>query len=359
MEKNKIWNSKVFKWSVILVIFIGVFFLREDSVSNLMSKFKELSINEMKLEYVSKVKLENPGKAEIYGDKILNWSENNLEIISKDGEVLDKKSFEIENPSILFGAEKIYIIDRDLGEIHSFYENGQRLGRLKIEKDLFHLKEEDGNLMCHIKSQEGEVLSIYNSIGEEIAREKDLENILTYSLDKDNSNYLISNMDLDNGMESNVSIYNLDGELKSRKVFPGEIILWTKFFQEKQLVLSNLKLYLLDGEDIKWERSFPFIKDIDIVHEKIYVLYDSNLEILNLDGKTEEKLVFPKNYNKILEYEGYGIIYGENDILGIRKGEEVFEYTIKDEIQEMYKTEDLLGVRVNDYIDLFKLKEKN
>lgn len=359
MEEDKKIQNKGLKMTVIVFVIIGMFFLREDSFSNLMDKLKFLSVKKMSLEYVNRVSLEEDKIADLYGENILIWNANSLSVMSLDGNILKNKDFEFESPGILFGDENIYVMDRAIGNIYVLNENGEVIERFKTDNNIFNLKEEYGKLINHIKSNESEGLIILNSEGEEIFKNMELENILAYSIEKKSSKYMISNMSIEDGLESYLNIYRADGSLEDTIKFPGEIILSTRFIGKEQLILTNQNLYMINGKDIKWKKTYPFIKDIKVIDEEIYVLYDVNLEILNLQGERQEKFVFPKEYKNIFEYNDYAILYGNYDILGIKSGEKILEYELKEEIKTLYKSDDIICIRLKDSIDLYNLKQKN
>lgn len=358
MKKHRAIKSKGLKFTVIVLIVIGLFFLRGDSLSNLISKITSLSVKEMSLEYRKQVKLEDGGRANIYNDKILNWNGQSLEIFSLDGILLEKKDIEFENPNMVFGKEKLYLINKSQGDIYILDENLEIGEKIEGHKGIFNLKEEGKAMIVHSKSQDREEIIFMDFMGGELFRNVELKNILTYSIDENNSRYLVSNFNMGDAMESKVNIYNMDGKLENTMSFPGEIILFTEFIEKGNLLLSNLSLYATDGVEIIWEKSIPFIKDIKVVDREIYVLYDNNLDIMNFQGEIKEKFVFSKEYNKIFVSKNLGILYGSHDVLGIKSGEKIFEYEIKDEIQNLYGYGDLIGIRIDDRIDLYNLKNK-
>jgi uncharacterized protein DUF5711 len=358
MEKEKNIKNKGLKLTVIGFIIIGMLFLREDSFSNLIDKLKSFSVKQMSLEYVNKVSLEENAIANLYGENILNWNENILSVMSLDGNILKKKDFKFENPDILFGDENVYVMDKSIGDIYALNKDGEVIERFKTDNNIFNLKEEYGKLINHIKSKDNEGLVILNSKGEEIFKYMELKNILAYSIEEKSSKYMISNMSIENGLESYANIYKSDGSLEDTIKFPGEMILYTQFIGKEQLVLTNLNLYMINGKDIKWKKPYPFIKDIQVIDGEIYMLYDVNLEILNLNGERQEKFVFPKEYKNIFVYDDYAILYGNYDILGIKGGKKVLEYELKEEIKALYKSDDLIGIRLRDSLGLYHLKKK-
>lgn len=358
MEKNGDIKNKGLKLTVIVLIIMGLFFLREDSLSNIVSKFKFLSVREMSLEYINNVKTEEDEMTNLYNERILNWNGKSLSVLSLDGVPLISKDFQFENPDILFGKEEVYIMDRSLGNIYILNENGETKEKIQTEKGIFNLKEESDKLVIHTKFEDKEGIIFLDNKGKELAKNIELKNILTYSMDEKTSKYLISNISMEDGMETYVSIYNLEGSLEKAISFPGEIVLFTEFIANKQLVLTNLNLYVIDGGEIIFEKQYPFIKDIKIIGGEIYILYDSNLEILNFQGEVQEKFVFPKEYNDIFVYKDLGILYGSHDILGIKKGKTVLEYEMQEEVKDIFGNGDLIGIRLIDTIDLYHLKNK-
>lgn len=358
MGKDKDVKNKGLKLTIIVLIIMGLFFLREDSLSILISKFKSFSVKDMSLEYINKIELEEGGPVNIYGERILHWNGKSLSVLSLDGSPIIKKDFQFDNPDILFGRQKAYVIDRDLGDIYVLNENGETIEKIQTHKGIFNLKEELDKLIVHSKWDDTEAIVFMDSNGEELWTNSELNDILTYSINEKASKYLVSNINLDEGMESRVNVYESGGVIESSINFPGEIVVFTQFIGSEQLVLTNLNLYLIDQGETTWEKQYPFIKGIEIVNKEIYILYDSNLEILNFQGEVQKKLVFPKEYNRILVHNDLGILYGPHDILGVKNGETVLEYEIKEEIKTLYGSGDLLGIRLNDTIDLYHLKNK-
>lgn len=358
MEEKKKVKSKGLKLALIVLIILGLFFLREDRLYNVMSKFKNLSVKEMSLEHVNRVNLKGAGKIDLYNERILNWNEKSLSVLSLDGSPIIKKDFQFENPDIVFGKAKIYIMDKNLGNVYILNENGETEEKIQSKKGIFNLKEEGEKLIIHTKKGDGEAITFMDSKGEEIASTSKARDILTYSMDDKASKYLISNIDMLEGMESQVNIYNLDGNLENTLNFPGELVLYTEFIGKEQLVLTNLKLYLIGDGQIIFEKQYAFIKDIKIIDREIYILYDSNLEVLNFKGEVQDKYVFSKIYNKIFVHRGLGILYGDHNVLGVKKGKIVLDYEMEEEIKAIYGNGNIMGIGLNDRIDLYYLKDK-
>ena len=113
----------------------------------------------------------------------------------------------------------------------------------------------------------------------------------------------------------------------------NEIAMYLNFINKNNLiVLSDKGIYQINDGSILWKKQFQLIKDIYMDEENIHILYGNTLETISFDGRTLEKDSFTEEYRKILYFDRYIVLYGNNHIIGLKEGREVFKYKSEEPI---------------------------
>ena len=138
----------------------------------------------------------------------------------------------------------------------------------------------------------------------------------------------------------------------------NEIIVFTEFLNGDLITLTDRTLYYIKDSKIFWKKTFPDSKDILLLDNEIYVLYEKNLEVIDLEGRTTNKFSFTEDYDKMKNLDKYIFIYGNNDIIGLQGDREILEYRHDTAIKDIVVNKNYLGIIDDDNLHLFRLINK-
>ncbi|QQY79783.1 hypothetical protein EDD65_10713 [Keratinibaculum paraultunense] len=351
-----------FKIFIILLLGIILFFLNEENQikfiqfinGNLFANLEPIIEKSISIG-------EDIEKVFIHGGSIVLWKDNKLIKLDFDGNKQWERDFIFDNTGISVGEKYIYVFEKPSGIIHFLDTNGETAHRVDLETPIVNIVEKDKNVLVHIIKGNKEGISTLdmegNTIDEFLIGDK---NILTYDINEDNFTYIISSLKLDkNEITSEVQVFKKGNELLLEKEIKDEMILYTNFIdKDKVLIMTDGSLYMLKEKEILWEKEFQLIKDIYVDGSKIYILYGNTIETISIDGETQEKISFTEEYKKILPFNGYLIVYGDEYILGLKKEEELFKYKSEEPILKIIEELDKLILIHEDKIELMKFEKK-
>lgn len=364
MEEKKKGKSHIsFKIFILILLGILLFFLKEENQKKFIQFIDRTTL--MSLEPMIEDSIfigEDIEQVFAYEEGIILWKENQISKLSLDGSKEWEREFVFEETGISVGETYIYIYEKPSGIIHFLDNKGETIHRVDIETSIMNLVENIDNILVHFKGTNGEGICILdmegNIVDSSIVSNR---NILTFSVDDEGDlTYLVSSLDLGkDAIKSHVEVFKKGEQSQLDKEFKDEIIFYSNFIhRDKILIMTDKSIYMLKNEDILWEREFQLIKDIYIDRTKIYVLYGNTLETISIDGITQEKISFTEEYKKILPFNGYLIVYGDEYIMGLNRGEELFKYkSDKDVLKLIGGTENLILV-YSDKIELMKFNKK-
>lgn len=353
--------STGFKVTIIIVAIGILFLLKGDNRNKITRIIQDITIRDKSLDFIKRIELEDGvTSVNLYDDILVKCNKNKLSLIKSDDSVVWEKEFDFIEPYVYYGEEVIYAIDKSTGHIYSMDANGDTVYKVQLNERVFGVNESNGDLLVHIKSDEGEKIKILNRTGDIIVTYEDLyNNILYYNLNNDGDNYSISTIDTRRDtLISQLGIYNFSGEKLKEIEFKNMIILRTEFLNEDILVLTDTSINYIGDGIVKWKRHFPGIKDMRLQGDKILIIYDKNFETIGLDGKTIDKFVFAADYSKIKDSEKITFLYGKYDILGVKGDRELLSYKFDSEILDLYVYQSLVYIHTLEEIEIFKLKTK-
>lgn len=363
-EKKKIGIG--FKVLIIFVIGVTLFFSRQKNrelfVEFINNMIQEENIGE---EREKEIKTTIPLGPEIdgigfYGDDIVVLENQKLSRYKTDGSILWEKRFDLDKPMLRFGEDRIYISDKTTGEIYILNPIGEILGKVELNSNIKNVIVDFNNILVHTIDDETNIerMKILSRDGDMVIDFPIKDgNLLTYSLSRDKKSYIVSTLDLSKDkLKSKMQIFKIDGKELYNHTFNDEILLYSNFIEKNQLVaMSDNNLYLLENQNILWEKKIPLIKDIAIHENKIHVLYGNTLEILSSEGETKFKYSFTEEYNEISLSDNHIFVYGDEYIIGLEGGNEIFKYKLDGEIQNVINNKENLIINYKDRIDILSL----
>lgn len=359
MEENK-GNHKIFKLIIMLVIIGIIFFMKKENQDILKNTFRTITIKEKSLVPITKLPMKDVDDINIYDDIIALWKDGKLSFLKEKGDVFWEKDFHFNQPHIKYGKDTIYISDKSTGDIYFINNKGETIKRVQLDEELFNIKVDDNSLIVHIKNTDLETINIIDKEGESIRKHSTSYNILTYGINNNHSNYLLSTLILEKDkIFSELSTYLIDGKEVNKIQFPNEIVIYSQFVKDDIISLTDKSLYFIKEGKIQWKKQTPLISDIYIEKDYIYILYNGHLEKINYQGRTENKMKLNENYNKIIPFGKGLVLYGENNLIGIQDSMEIFRLVSKDEILGVYEIKGNLMLFKPLELELFKFKNKN
>ncbi|NLW21749.1 MAG: hypothetical protein GXY88_00600 [Tissierellia bacterium] len=336
MNGNGERGKKAFKIFVIIFIGIILFFSKEENQERFIGILNEIGIGSMDLEVVESISLEGDMEDIAYYDgRIIKWGNNRLGKFKLDGSKEWEKEFNLNKTGLTFGKRGIYIFEKGGGDIYLLNPSGETIKRVGLEDGIIDIVESNNYLLIHSKDLEGERINILDMDGNIIAENFiDSKNILTCCIDEEGTSYALSLLNLlGDNIKSEVHIFHIGGQLLSTSSIDDEILLFTQFVDDNKLIaMSDKALYFINRGNILWKKSFQLIKDIKIEKDKIHILYGNTLETISLDGRTEARKSFNQEYKKILPMDKYIVLYGDEYLIGLKNGEELFKHKMEDNI---------------------------
>lgn len=360
MEENTRNPHKGFKVFIVILI-IGFLFISIKSNRNkILDVFQSLSIRDKSLVLTKSIPIEEDINCiNIYENTIIKNRHSTLSFLKLDGTLSFEKDFKFSNPYVYIRDKYIYVADKDNGDIYSLNKKGETINRIELKNPLFSLKETQNGLIAHIKTSDMESINILDNEGKSI-RIHDINqgNILTFTMNEENSKYILSTLSLEGMLKSITKSYSIDGKELYSTEFPSEIVLFSEYVDKDIIVLSDKSLYYLKNGEIQWKRQFLLVKDILMDKDGIHLLYENNFETINLEGRTLNKLVFTKEYNTILSMDKFILLYGENDIVAIQEFKEIAKLNLDKKIIGVSGNKSIIGIHYLDNMEIYEIRNR-
>lgn len=347
-----------FKIFIILLIGIILLFSKKENQEKFIDFIQVVKSSSIDLKVIESFPIEsNIDNIAFYNKGIMIWKDKKLTRLSLKGSKEWEKEFILDEPHAVFGEKGIYIYEKSTGDIYFLDSSGETEEKIELNTSINNIVEGFENIIVHNQKTNMESLNILDKKGNIIVNNLiDDKNILTYCINENSTEYALSALNLnEENIKSELQVFNLDGKISSTSQFDNEIILYSNYIEDdKILVMSDKSLYVYNKGNILWQKEFQLIKDIYVNKEKINILYGNTLEILSFDGMMEEKYSFAEEYKKIIAFDKYITLYGEEYIIGLRDGKEIFKYKSEDPILKVVEGSQNLIVVYEDRIDLVK-----
>lgn len=359
MKEDKVKNSKGFKIFIIIFLLVSMIFLKEENQNKIISFIDDIKGNEKVLELNNAFKDDDILNLHTYDDIIVTWKDNKLSYKKLDGRLILEKQFNFEEPFIHYGDKYIFIMDKSTGDIYSLDKKGETRNRLELKKEIFNLKDSNGNLIYHTKGDSVEGITILDNKGVLIGNQSyKNKNILAYASNKKGNINIVSILDFEeNNLKSIIYSYGEDNEKLDTLEIKGEIVIYLDITSNDEIIaITDRTLYLIKDGKVIWSKKFDSIKDI-YVEEKIYILYNNYLESIDFQGRTEIKLSFGDRYKKIVPFDNKILLYGDNNLTLINGDKEILKY--KGNISKVLPSKRQLVIWGDGEIRIYKISNKD
>lgn len=327
-EKGK--KNIAFKIFASLLIILILFFSKKENQERFIEALKLDSLVLSEVDIVNSILLNvNIEDIAYYDNYIISWKDNKLTRYTKEGNKEWEKEFNFTYPYAVFGKKGIYVYDRNLGDIYYLNSEGDTINRYRVEGKINSIKECLEYILVHVEEDKEEGIRILDDRGIIVSKISIAEaSILNYSLNNQMNRYAYSILKLEDGsIKSGINVCSLEGEPIWTLQLEDEIIMYVTFVDEEKLVaMSDKGLYLIDEAEILWQKPISSPKDIYVEGESIYILYDTKLELISLEGDLKDSMAFSEEYNNFTFVNGYVAVYGEKNMLGIKNMKKTFKF---------------------------------
>lgn len=353
-------DHRGFKIFIIILLIAFLLFTNKDNQIKFIQVFKGLSTRNKTLELVEEIAIEDSSQIYLFENTIVKWNHNNIAFLNLDGTIRLKKDLHFENPHMVFGDNTIYIMDKDRGSLYFLNTEGETIKRIELNEEIIDLKIKGETLIVNTRLQDMEGLQILDMNGMLIKKHIiDNENMLNYAVNEDENKYLVSTLNLeDTQLKSNISIYSIEDEEITKLNIPKEIVLLNEFVKENIIIVTDMGLYLIKDGEIQWNKPIKSPEDMRLIDDKIWLLYDNSLEVINLKGKTETKFNVGYNFNKIIPFGNYTLLYGQDKMWGIQEDKVILEYEGTSELIDLGTSTSMIGIYEENKLYLYKLNDE-
>lgn len=346
-------SNKLLKLIVLLLIAIILIFSHKEIQEKFINFISNTSNDKRKLQVVKSIHIDAAiDNIAYYDNNIITWSDKKLTIYDLNGSKIWEKEFNLTDPKTTIGENRIYVYDKALGDVYYLNSKGETLGRFQTGVEIVNIMEASNNIIVHTKEEGIRIMDLDGGIA--ATRLIEDNSILTYSLNNNSSIYSFSTLNLNGeNIKSEIQTYNIGGEFLSTLYLDDQIVLYLRFTDRNRLIaLTDKGLYCIDDGNILWEKELNLVKDIYIKDGNIGVLYGNTFELFSMDGSSKDKYTFSEEYKKMIPFGGYTVLYGSNHIIGLKGGEEVFEYESEDPINKVVQGNQNLIVVYGSRIDI-------
>lgn len=340
---------------IIVILVLSIVFIypktRHDIFNIFTSSEKELKLTS---EFARDKEM---GSMDIYDERIIEWKDNSLLFLDFNGFEVFKEEFTFKNPEIYWGKDNLYIMDKSLGEIKIFNKIGEEVKKIDSETAFSKIQDKEDNVLIFKKDGDDEIVDIIDEDGEILQSHLEKIPILTVDVN-DRDEYLISTLDIDKELNSIASIYSKTGEELFTLDLKNEIIIYSKFIKDDLLIATDRSLYFIKNGEVKWEKEYENIKDLEVVDNDILIVYDNKFEILNLKGKIKKEIVLNQSLENILMTEDEIFIWGKNSIIIPKRKKNKLDFKSDEEILDIkYDSKNLL-IQKQGKVEIYELIEK-
>ena len=360
MEEEKKNDHKEFKIFIIIFLVASLFLLQKGNQKKIKEIFSSIGKKEKVLSLVDSFKYEEEiSDLNVYDNTIVIWKDNKISFKQLDGTKIVEKEFSFEKPSIYYGINNIYPMDKSTGDIYFLNKNGETTNREQLNKEIFNLKESNNNLIYHMKSPDKETINVFDKNGVQIGNYSyQGKSILTYGVNDKGSKSAIAVLDVSEGtIKSHIDFYGKNNEKTQELDILNEIVVFLGFTPKNEVItLTDNGLYFIKDGEILWQKKFDLIKDIYMSNDKVYLLYSNYLETITFDGTSESKIGFGEDYKKIIPFQKDVMIYGNNNITMVEKDKQVLKH--EENILGVYSSKDNIVVLAPEQIRIYKINNK-
>lgn len=356
IEKNKLYKFFIILLSIVLIIII---FSQKENQKRFLNFFNRDDISNINISKKKTINLENIKDAINYKDVVVIHKDNKLIGYNYDGKVIWEKDIVLKDYNLYFGDMNIYIYDKPTGYIQFVNSSGNIFNEEYLDEEIIGLRKDNGKVLVHTRDEDTEKLYIINDEAEIVeTNDLDLKNILTYTASKDYTSYGMSILNPERMKDSRFIAFKYDGLVLYRKEFKEEMVLYSQFLDTHRVVIMTDKnIYLLndfEGNTL-WQKSYELIKDIDVNENKINILYGNTLETISVAGNIDSKYSFIEDYNNVVSFDNFIIVYGEKDIMAIKDGKELFKEEVNSELVKIQPGKDKFIIIYKDKVDIYNI----
>lgn len=296
VEKEKTSRRHTFFFTIIIpfLLTFSIFFMRNKN--NLKNKLSSLRNREKTIEIAEIIKYDGDLKNTfVFKDNIVRYENNKIYIDKPSGESVKETNIEFFDPFFYVGRKAIYLGDKYNGTVTGLDEKGNKTRDTKLDSSIIGIKEADGKLIHHL-FKEKENIVVVDDKGNILFNEQMDTNILSYDIKA--TTLAVGTMDL--RQEQIVNSVHIYDEENTQIDLGRETPLYIKILDKNDiLVLTDENLFRYKDGDYVFNKGYDFVRDIELVDNKIHIIYNNIYEMINKDGEVEIKLELDQAYEDI------------------------------------------------------------
>lgn len=336
------------KWIAIAIIILLL--IINPAKSN---TFNKQYIDKDNVKELNKIELQKDTKYIKYKDNIIIGQNNELLVIDSSGDTknilnLSKsiESFEISSNSY------IDIIDKKDHKVTSINSDGKTMFTDKIYREIVMYKSIGKDSFISVyKDKNKEYIKIQN-IEKNLIKEIGYDSKITH-LESLGNMFIVVDLHTDKGIYSNISLYDLNGNIKKQYEYE-DVIIDVQCDNDSIYVAFENKIEILDKELVKKSNiNTNRIKEIKIGQNgQVFVIDDSNKIVCINNGK--EKSI--KHNSEVEKIESLGdeyITYSKSSIYN-KENKEILK-SDKEILNIINLNEDTIGMHIEGFMKVLRL----
>lgn len=340
--KNK--NSRL----LLLILLVIVIIITVFSINNEKKEKELVKINSIELPYVEEMQVNSRG--------IVLWDGDYLYYYNKKGEFDKKIDKSSENLKIFFVKDEALLYDSDLNKVYEYSAKGDLVKEIKSNFEIYNITENNGNLIFHLKSPEGEKLAAVTPSGDLEIFYETQNFILTYDVDSPGVNFILTELST-SAMGYNTTLYISDNKEIKKMDYQGEVALHCKLEGKNIFLLTEKSYYRITRDDVI-QKEIPLISDVHIDKRNIYLLHSGIFSKYDLDLNEISKNIVAANVNKITEIGKEIFLYGQSDIAGNIGTDNEFYLRMDTRAEKIAIRDTNIITMKRDGIDIYKIDNK-
>ena len=361
-EYNKKKIGRFILLFIVLVMVLSNSTIRE-KIFNLVSK------DDRTLQVIKEINIEtlNEYQLAVIDNKIIIYSQEGLYRYDFNGNGQPIIQKNLNNSIITVDESNIYIISKDDGQIQTFKSNGDIVWNYNLNRKIDHGFIEGNHLLLISMTTEGyqhiTIIDFQGDLKQNIVI-KEGQAVLA-DIFKGGDEVIVGTINnIEQQIISNLIKYSKEGELLWVETFENEIIQKVKYLQDRSCILvTDKKIYHLSKQkELLWSRkNNEDIWDIKINddNQTIVVLFRNHLEIIDLSGRTKNKIALNEEFDKIKYDKNIIYLHNNKSILGIMEKSKFLKYKDNNEIKSIDVTTENIIIKLNNKIKIMDIVRTN
>lgn len=287
---------------------------------------------------------------------VVTWDDLLLNFYDFSGNEIKDIGSNGYDTNIYFSEDEVYFLDKQLNTLFLYNSFGELQDKISVTGNIFNVKKIGRDFYLHKKETKSSVpVESIVKLSRD-GKEEQIYETVNYILnfDIDGSKLLVADISTGNyGYKTTIKI--VDGSREYPFELNNEVAIKLKIVDGKGIVLTNKKLYSLNG-DKKNEVELMLIKDGYIGDKEIAILYNDTLAVYNSNLKLKGEYNIPINSTSVFNYDNGYFVYGPTDLCGYIGQKREFVHKFDAMISGVKGKGKILGVLYKERVELYKFE---